>query len=106
MKKAEKEEMLREKLKNMKAFEARFYGEEAEFLGGVDEIDRGPLTRPVVAACVVLPRDFSILGIDDSKKLTEKKRNEMAIIIRESALAYGLAMAATQIGRASCRERV
>ncbi|MGI6256752.1 MAG: ribonuclease HII [Anaerovoracaceae bacterium] len=93
MKKAEREEMLREKLKNMKAFEARFYGEEAEFLGGVDEVGRGPLAGPVVAACVVLPRDFSVPGIDDSKKLTEKKRNEMAIIIKESALAYGLAMA-------------
>ena len=45
------------------------------FIGGVDEVGRGPLIGPVVTACVVLPKDFVLEGLNDSKKLTEKKRD-------------------------------
>lgn len=93
MKKAEREELLRRKLTEMKAFERPYYEKGAETLAGVDEAGRGPLAGPVVAACVVLPPDFDILGVDDSKRLSEKKRKELASVIQQEAFAYGLAMA-------------
>ena len=46
-----------------------------QFIAGVDEVGRGPLVGPVVAACVILPNDFQLDGLTDSKKLSEKKRN-------------------------------
>lgn len=61
-----------------------------EIIGGVDEVGRGPLLGSVVAACVVLPRDFCLDGLTDSKKLSEKKRNEYYEIIMKEALAVGV----------------
>ena len=60
---------------------------------GVDEAGRGPLAGPVCAAAVILPRDLEIPGLNDSKKLTDKRRRELAPIIKEQALAYGIAFA-------------
>ena len=60
---------------------------------GIDEAGRGPLCGPVVAAAVILPRDIVIEGLDDSKKLTEKKREKLFDIIKEKALSYGIAEA-------------
>ncbi len=60
---------------------------------GCDEAGRGPLCGPVVAAAVILPMGISIEGLDDSKKLTEKKREALFHIITEKALAYGIAEA-------------
>lgn len=60
---------------------------------GVDEAGRGPLAGPVFAAAVVLPKDFIIEGVNDSKKLTEKKREELFKIIKEKSLAYSIASA-------------
>ena len=48
-----------------------------EYILGCDEVGRGPLAGPVVTACVILPEDFDVLGVDDSKKLSEKKREEL-----------------------------
>ena len=93
MTKAEREEMLRARLQEMKRYENELYAAGAHYIGGVDEVGRGPLAGPVVAACVILPPDFDVIGVDDSKKLSEKKRNELAPVIRERALAYGLGMA-------------
>ena len=93
MTKKEREEMMRKKLIEMKQFEDRLHGNGVTYVGGVDEVGRGPLAGPVVAACVVLPADFDIPGLDDSKKLTEKRRGEMMKVIHEHALAYGLGMA-------------
>jgi len=59
---------------------------------GTDEAGRGPLAGPVVAAAVVLPEGLVIEGLDDSKKLTEKKREELYDIITAQAIAYGIAM--------------
>lgn len=59
-------------------------------IGGVDEVGRGPLIGNVVAACVVLPTDFKLDGLTDSKKLSEKKRDEFYQIICDSALAIGV----------------
>lgn len=60
---------------------------------GVDEAGRGPLAGPVCAAAVILPRELEIPGLNDSKKLTDKHRRELAPIIKEQALAYGIAFA-------------
>lgn len=64
-------------------------------IAGVDEVGRGPLIGNVVAACVVLPIGFELEGLTDSKKLSEKKRNEFYKVICEKALAIG-------VGRISC----
>ena len=60
---------------------------------GCDEAGRGPLCGPVVAAAVILPRDLIIEGLDDSKKLTEKKRERLYDVIIENAIAYAIAEA-------------
>ena len=62
-------------------------------LCGIDEADRGPLAGPVCAACVILPKDEEILYINDSKKVTPKRREALYDEIREKAVAYGIAMA-------------
>ena len=58
---------------------------------GVDEAGRGPLAGPVTAAAVILPDGYEIPGLNDSKQLTDKKRRELYPIIKEEALAYGIA---------------
>ncbi len=60
---------------------------------GVDEAGRGPLAGPVCAAAVILPADLEIEGLNDSKKLTDKRRRALYDIITEQALAYGIAFA-------------
>ena len=60
---------------------------------GCDEAGRGPLCGPVVAAAVILPCDIEIEGLNDSKKLTEKKREKLFDVIKEKAIAYGIAEA-------------
>ena len=62
-----------------------------ELVCGVDEAGRGPLAGPVCAAAVILPRDLVIPGLNDSKKLTDKKRRELFDVITEQAFAYGIA---------------
>ena len=69
------------------------YEKEYEHLGyvcGIDEVGRGPFAGPVVACAVILPKDCSILYINDSKKLSEKKREELYDIIIKEAVAYGI----------------
>lgn len=77
----------RSRLKSMSEFEDKFI----DFtIAGVDEAGRGPLAGPVVAGCVVLDRDKEILFLNDSKKLSEKRRNELYDEIIEKSLAYGI----------------
>ncbi len=57
-------------------YEKELYKQNINYIGGTDEAGRGPLYGPVVAACVILPKAFKLEGLNDSKKLTEKKRNE------------------------------
>ncbi len=92
MTKAEREEMLRKKLAAMQKFERELRDAGIEYIAGIDEVGRGPLAGPVVSACVVLPADFDILGVDDSKKLSEKKREELFDKILSETLAYGIGM--------------
>ena len=63
---------------------------------GVDEAGRGPLAGPVCAAAVILPDHLEIPGLNDSKKLTDKKRRELFPVIKEQAIAYGIAFASEQ----------
>lgn len=63
---------------------------------GIDEVGRGPLAGPVCAAAVILPEGLEIPGLNDSKKLTDKKRRELFPIIEEQALAYGIGWASQE----------
>ena len=69
------------------------YSEGYTAVCGTDEAGRGPLCGPVVAAAVILPRDIEIEGLNDSKKLTEKKREKLFDVIKEKAVAYAIAEA-------------
>jgi ribonuclease HII len=71
----------------MTMFERKYHELGYEWIAGVDEVGRGPLAGPVVAAAVILPSDFHLYGIDDSKKLSENKREEFFKIIQEKAVA-------------------
>ena len=90
MTKAERQEKLKKRLQAMLIHERRLWGSGRSLIAGVDEVGRGPLAGPVVAAAVILPHDFDVLGIDDSKKLSPKKREELAEVIKEKALAWSV----------------
>ena len=77
-------------------FEAAKYQEGYTAVCGVDEAGRGPLCGPVVAAAVILPMGLIIEGLDDSKKLSEKKRERLYNEIIENAIAYGIAEASPE----------
>lgn len=78
---------------NMWQFEDRYYAQGITQICGVDEAGRGPLAGPVCAAAVILPAHLEIPGLDDSKKLTDKRRRELMPVIKENALVYGIAFA-------------
>ena len=80
-----------ERIEGMKEYERRY--SEYEYICGIDEVGRGPLAGPVVACAVILPKDCSILYVNDSKKLSEKKREELYDIIMERAVAVGIGSA-------------
>lgn len=73
-------------------FEHAAYDEGCTLVCGVDEAGRGPLAGPVCAAAVILPPDLEMEGLNDSKKLTDKKRRALYDIITQQAVAYGIAM--------------
>ena len=74
----------------MYQYENELYESGINFIAGVDEVGRGPLNGPVVSACVVLPKGYHKDGIMDSKKLSEKKRNELFDVIKRDALGIGV----------------
>ena len=78
---------------DMWAIEKEFYEKGYSCICGVDEAGRGPLAGPVCAAAVILPPNLELPGLNDSKKLSDKKRRELYPIIKEKALAYGIAFA-------------
>jgi len=81
-------ELERERLKKMRIYEEKYA--DYELICGVDEVGRGPLAGPVFTAAVILPKDCEILYLNDSKKLSEKKREELFLEISEKALAIGI----------------
>ena len=91
-KRMEKLRLEKERTEKLKEYERR-YGEKYLHICGIDEVGRGPLAGPVVAAAVILPRDCDILYINDSKKLSAAKREELYEVIMEKAVAVGIGMA-------------
>lgn len=91
LKKAMKLEAEKARLVEMSVFEREYAG--LPFVCGIDEVGRGPLAGPVVAAAVILPKDVEILYINDSKKLSEKKREVLFDEINEKAIAVGVGYA-------------
>ncbi|GMA07771.1 ribonuclease HII [Tetragenococcus halophilus subsp. flandriensis] len=83
-------ETLKEQFYSMQAFERSCYKQGHHFVAGIDEVGRGPLAGPVVAAAVILPEDSEILGLNDSKQLSEKKRLDLDNKIKEQATAIGI----------------
>lgn len=78
----------RQRTEKMKAFEREY--EAYSYICGIDEVGRGPLAGPVVAGAVILPKDCDILYLNDSKQLSEKKREELYDVIMDKAVAAGL----------------
>ncbi|MGQ0561714.1 MAG: ribonuclease HII [Gemmatimonadota bacterium] len=85
------------RLKKLLEAERELWQRDIQLIAGVDEVGRGPLAGPVLAAAVMLPVDVGIRGVDDSKKLSAEKRESLFLEIREQALAIG-------VGAASSRE--
>ena len=81
----------------MKEFENELYENGIKYIAGIDEVGRGPLVGPVVTAAVILPRDFYDERINDSKKLTEKKRELLYDVIMENALSVGIGMSSPEV---------
>lgn len=78
---------------NMWEIENSYFEKGVQVICGVDEAGRGPLAGPVCAAAVILPPNVEIDGLNDSKKLTDKRRRELFPIIKEQAIAYGIGFA-------------
>lgn len=78
-------------------YENKLYKQGINYIGGVDEVGRGPLVGPVVAACCVLPKDFVLEGLTDSKKLSEKKRNVFFDYIKDNCICYGIGIVEPEI---------
>lgn len=83
----EKEE---ERLKELKLEERNIFSTGINFICGIDEAGRGPLAGPVVVGAVIMPKDSFIEGINDSKKISEKKREKLYDLITEEAIAWGV----------------
>ena len=93
MTKAERIEKEKRMLQEMQVYERDLRQQGVELIAGIDEVGRGPLAGPVVAAAVILPADFDVPGVNDSKKLSEKRREELFVKIKESAVAWAIGMA-------------
>ncbi len=78
-------------------YEKQLWDQGINYVAGMDEVGRGPLIGPVVTACVILPHDFVLKGLTDSKKLSEKKREEYYSYIMEHALSIGIGMMSEKV---------
>jgi len=83
-------------MNDMWEIENSFHNEGFNVICGVDEAGRGPLAGPVCAAAVILPQNLIIEGLDDSKKLSEKKREQLFDIIKTEAISYGIAFSSVE----------
>ena len=81
-----------ERLTNLKSMEKQLYDKGFEYICGIDEAGRGPLAGPVVVAGVIMPKDSMIEGVNDSKKVSEKKREKLYDVILEEAISYSVAI--------------
>ena len=83
----EKEE---QRLIELKKIDKEFFEKGLKYVAGIDEAGRGPLAGPVVVACVIMPENSMIEGINDSKKISENKREKLYDLILEEAISYGI----------------
>ena len=90
--KEERGKKLEERAATLKKFENEYRELGHKYIAGVDEVGRGPLAGPVVTACVVLKPEYPGLGIDDSKKVTEKNREKLYDEIMENSICYGFGL--------------
>ena len=81
----------------MKEFENELYESGIKYIAGIDEVGRGPLVGPVVTSAVILPKDFYDERINDSKKLTEKKREQLYDVIMENAVSVGIGISSEDV---------
>lgn len=84
-----------ERTENMKIYERKY--SDYKYIAGIDEVGRGPLAGPVVTCAVILPKDFNVLYINDSKKLTEKKREELYDEIMKNAISVGIGIESPKV---------
>ncbi|KAB7668623.1 ribonuclease HII [Bacillus sp. B1-b2] len=91
-KQREKEQKLHDHFMSINSYERKLRKEGYTYIAGIDEVGRGPLAGPVVTAAVILPADFYLPGINDSKKLSEKKRELYYEKIQAEAIAIGIGM--------------
>jgi len=84
------------RLEELKEFEYRAYQEGFQTIAGRDEVGRGPLAGPVAAAAVILPQDFFLEGVDDSKRLSDKKRRKLVDDIKKEAVSWAVALLSPQ----------
>jgi ribonuclease HII len=80
----------KERIEQLKQYEYKAYKEGFQYIAGIDEVGRGPLAGPVVAGAVILPPDFFLPGVDDSKKLTPSKRMKLGRDIKKMALSWAV----------------
>lgn len=92
LKKQAKDRILQEQFLTMKKYELYYQSQGKRYIAGVDEVGRGPLAGPVVAAAVILPESFSLLGLTDSKKLSAKQRAIFDQEIKKQAVAIGIGL--------------
>lgn len=78
-------------------YEKELWNNGINLVGGIDEVGRGPLIGPVVTSCVILPKDFILEGLTDSKKLSEKKRDKFYDIIMEKAICVGIGIVSSDV---------
>jgi ribonuclease HII len=82
----------RDMLVEMTTYERDLYTKGYDLIAGVDEVGRGPLAGPVVAAAVILPQNFDVVGVNDSKQLSEEKREALFDLVQEHAISIGIGM--------------
>lgn len=92
-KRLEKEQKERERLHKLWQYERDLCEQGYRFIGGIDEAGRGPLAGPVVAACVILPPETELIGLNDSKQVSAQERSRLAELIKEKAAAWGVGVA-------------
>ena len=91
----EKLALERQRLEGMREFENKY--SDLAYVAGIDEAGRGPLAGPVVAAAVILPKDIFLPFLNDSKKVTEKRRDVLFDEIKQNAIAYGIGIASNTL---------
>ena len=91
------QDKLKQQFYHMQKYEEALYNQGIEYIAGVDEVGRGPLAGPVVAAAVILPKGFYLPGVTDSKKLSELKREQFYEIIQKEAVSVGIGVVEAEV---------